>query len=268
MQLSNFFTALATTTLLTFTAAAQSSDTLSAEATSADVAVSRSEQRANRGLSNMKTQIVPKGQWVFGGTLTYSTHNNSDYSLLVINDINSTGYTVKVSPMVGYSLLPNSIIGVRGMYSRSNLALDSAALSLGEGDTAINMGVDHFNMLKHSYTMAAIWRQYIPLGMNRRIALFAEFQLAGGGSQSKFTEGQAMRGTFAKGFDISLGANPGIVAFMTNNIALELNIGILGLNYSHNHQIHNQVATGDTSTSSMNFKINILSIGVGVAFYL
>lgn len=268
MQLSKIFTTLAATTLLTFTAAAQSSDTLAVSNTSADVAMSRSEQRANRGLSNMKTHIVPKGQWVFGGTLTYSTHTNSDYSLLVIDDINSTGYTVKVSPMVGYALMRNSLIGVRGMYSRSNLVLDSAALNLGEGDAAINMEVNHFNMLKHSYTAAAIWRQFIPLGMNRRIALFAEFQLAAGGSQSKFAEGEPIRGTYAKGFDISLGANPGVVAFMTNNLALELNIGILGLNYSHTRQIHNQIATGDTSSSSMNFKINILSVGLGLAFYL
>ena len=77
-----------------------------------------------------------------------------------------------------------------------------------------------------------------------------------------------MRGTYAKGFDISLGANPGVVGFLTDNIALEINVGILGLSYSHTHQIHNQVATGDTSSSVMNFNINILSIGLGFAFYL
>ena len=268
MQLRKLFTALAATTLLATNATAQSSDTLTTDTTSSEAVVSRSEQRANRGLSNMKTHIVPTGQWVFGGTLTYSTHTNSDYSLLVVNNIDSKGYTVKVSPMVGYSLVSNSIIGMRGMYSRSNLVLDSAELNLGEGDAAINMQVDHYNMIKHSYNVAAIWRQYIPLGRNKRIGLFAEFQLAAGGSQSKFAEGSPIRGTYAEGFDISLGANPGVVAFMTNNIALEVNIGILGLNYSHTRQVHNQVATGNTSSSSMNFKINILSIGLGAAFYL
>ena len=267
MHLSKFFTAFAFAALVATAATAQGSDTLTVNTTSAEVAA-RDARRADRGLSNMKTHIVPKGQWVFGGTLTYSTHTNSDFSLLVVDGINSNGYNVKVSPMVGYSLLPNSIIGVRGMYSRSNLALDSAALNLGEGDTAINMQVNGYNMLKHSYNVAAIWRQYIPLGMNKRIGLFAEFQLAAGGSQSKFAEGQAVRGTYAKGFDISLGANPGVVGFLTDNIAVEINVGILGLNYSHTHQIHNQVATGDTSSSAMNFNINILSVGLGFAFYL
>lgn len=251
--------------LLSLSVSAQSADWL---ATNQSSAISRTEQRNNRGLSNMKTHIVPKGQWVVGGSLTYSTHTNSNYTFLVIEDIDSKGYSVKVSPLVGYSLTPNSIIGVRGMYSRSHLTLDSASLHLGEGDAALNFGVDFFYMLKHSYNAAAIWRQYIPLGYNKRIALFAEFQLAVGGSQSKFAEGSPIRGTYAKGFDISLGANPGVVAFITNNMALELNIGVLGLGYSHTRQVHNQISVGETSSSLMNFKVNILSIGLGLAFYL
>lgn len=247
--------------LISFGATAQVAEVSSSPLT-------RKEQRENRGISDMKTQIVPKGQWVFGGSLTYSTHTNSDYTFLIIEDIESTGYSVKVSPLVGYSLAPNSIIGLRGSYSRSFLNMDSASLHLGEGDAALNFGVDYYYMLKHSYNVAAIWRQYIPLGRNKRIALFAEFQLAVGGSQSKFAEGQPIRGTYAKGMDISLGANPGIVAFITNNMALELNIGVLGLGYSRTEQIHNQITTGQSSSSNMNFKVNILSIGLGVAFYL
>jgi hypothetical protein len=268
MQLSKFITALTATALLAISATAQSSDTLATDNTSTEAVVSRSQMRNDRGLSNLKNNIVPKGQWVFGGSLTYSTHTNSDYSLLIVDGIDSKGYTVKVSPLVGYSLTPNSIIGVRGVYSRGYLNLDSASVSLGEGDGALGVNVDFYYMLKHSYDVAAIWRQYIPLGMNKRIGLFAEFQLSAGGSQAKFAEGSPIRGTYATGFNIALGVNPGVVAWMTNNIALELNVGILGLGYSHTRQIHNQVATGDTSSSLMNFNINILSIGLGVAFYI
>lgn len=246
---------------------AQSIDSLSIEKGNRQT-ISRSEQRKNRGLSNLKTEIVPKGQWVFGGSVTYSTHTNSDYKFLIINNIDSKGFSFKVSPMVGYAITPNSIIGARGAYSRSHLVMDSASLNMGEGDAALNLSVDYYYMLKHSYNVAAIWRQYIPLGYSKRIGLFAEFQLAMGGSQAKFAEGSPIRGTFSRGFDISLGANPGVVAFMTNNIALELNIGILGLGYSHTKQVHNQVTTGETSSSMMNFKVNILSIGLGFAFYL
>ena len=186
----------------------------------------------------------------------------------MVENINSTSYTFKISPMVGYSLLPNSIIGVRLGYSRTFLNIDKADVNFGEGDSSLNFAVDYYYGLRHSYDIAAIWRQYIPLGRNKRFALFSEFQLAFGGSQSKFAEGSPIRGTYARGFNISLGVNPGIVAFMTNNMAIELNVGVLGINYSSTRQVHNQVTTGNTSTSMMNFSINIFSIGLGVAFYL
>lgn len=228
----------------------------------------KGEFRKQRGLASMKTTIVPKGQWVCGGTASYSTHTNNTYKLLIIDDINSKGYNFKLSPLVGYSLYKNSIIGLRFGYARSFLTLDSAAINLGSGDDALNFGLDYYYALKHTYDVAAIWRQYIPLGMNRRFSIFCECQLAFGGSQSKFAEGSPIRGTYAKGFDVSIGVNPGIVAFITNNMALELNIGVLGLSYSNSQQVHNQVSVGETEASQMNFKINILSIGMGIAFYL
>jgi len=182
--------------------------------------------------------------------------------------VNGIYRSFKVSPLIGYSIIPNSIVGVRFAYSRSFMNIDNARVNLGEGDSALNFGVDYYYALKHSYDIIAIWRQYIPLGRNKRFALFTEFQLSLGGSQSKFAEGSPIRGTYSKSFNISGGVNPGIVAFLTNNMAVEINVGVLGINYSSTQQVHNQVTVGNTSSSMMNFSINIFSIGVGVAFYL
>ena len=49
---------------------------------------------------------------------------------------------------------------------------------------------------------------------------------------------------------------------------LEVNVGVLGLKFSHQNQVHNQVATGKADTSFMNFSVNLFSIGLGVSFYL
>ena len=65
-----------------------------------------------------------------------------------------------------------------------------------------------------------------------------------------------------------MGITPGLVAFATNNMAIELNVGIMGITYSKVRQIHNQVTVGTRKSSMMNFKVNIFSIGIGVAFYL
>ena len=183
---------------------------------------------------------------------------------MIIEGINSNGYTVKVSPLIAYSPKKNMAIGVRFAYGRSLFALDNASVSV----AGAGLNVDFFHALKHSYEAVALWRQYIPLGNSKRFALFTEMQLNLGGSQAKFAEGSNIRGTYQRGYNVSVGLNPGIVAFATNNIALELNVGVLGLNYSHIQQIHNQVSTSERSGGSINFKVNILSIGMGVGFYL
>ncbi len=224
-----------------------------------------SVRRQNRGIANIRTEFVPKGQWVFGGSVSYSTHSNNSYNFLIIEDIDSKGYQFKISPLVGFAYSKNALVGVRFGYSRGLTGLDNASLSITSLDNSF------FYSLKHSYNVEALWRNYIPLGRgNKRFALFAEVGLAMGGSQSKLASGpqQSLSGTYATSFDISLGVNPGIAAFLTNNMAIEVNIGVLGFSYTNTRQITNQVVSGTTSASQMNFKINIFSIGLGASFYL
>ena len=239
------------------------SDTVKVAETSA--AYNHSVRRQNRGISNLKTEFVPKGQWVFGGAVSYSTHSNKNYSFLIIEDINSNGYKVNVSPMLGYAYAKNSLVGIRFGYSRGLTELDNASLSITSLDNSF------YYSLKHSYNVEALWRKYIPLGRdNKRFALFAEVGLAMGGSQKKLASGpmDSISGTYETSFDVALGVNPGISAFLTNNMAIEVNIGVLGFNYSNTRQITNQVVSGTMSSSQMNFKVNIFSIGLGASFYL
>ncbi|MFI3321094.1 MAG: hypothetical protein R3Y50_01055 [Rikenellaceae bacterium] len=247
------------------------------EQQSADSLIEYSEQnslnqkeklRAERGLVDLNTTFVPKGQWIVGAAASYSAHVNDNYSLLIVDEINSSGYTFKATPFVAYSLSPNMAIGARFGYGRSLIKIDNAQLKFGDEESGINLSLYDYYGLTHSYSGTAIWRQYIPLGQNRRFALYNELQLEVGGSQSKFAFDSPVQGTFAHSKNASLGIAPGIVAFATDRVAFEVSVGVMGVNYSHTKQVHNQVEVGDAKSSIMNFKINILSIGLGVAFYL
>jgi hypothetical protein len=95
------------------------------------------------------------------------------------------------------------------------------------------------------------------------------------GSQSKLVaedgviDGfQNYRGSYSESYGGSIALQPGIVAFVTNNTALELSIGVFGIGFEHTNQVHNQVETGTTKQSNMNFRVNLLSVGFGVSFYL
>ena len=228
------------------------------------------EARKHRGFSTDES-FVPKGQWILGGTASYSTHVNDDYKLLVVDNIDSEGYTVNVSPMIAYAINKNMAIGLRFGYGRSLLALDNASVAV----SGTEFNVDYFHRIKHSYTGTIFWRPYIPLGYSNRFAVFAEVQLSMSGGQSKvvsengIVDGmQDYAGTYSKNFGASIALQPGIVAFVTNNIALELSVGVFGIGVDSVKQVKNQINEGEFISSNMNFKLNFLSVGFGVSFYL
>lgn len=226
------------------------------------------EKRRQRGLTDTHNLFIPKGQWIFGGTASYSTHTNKSYRVLIIEDINSKGYTFRVSPMIAYAFRDNMALGARFIYSRQLTKLDNAHLEFNLTGDATDINVKNFYTLTHSYSAGAIWRQYIPLGRNKRFALFNEVQLTAGASQAKFANDSPVTGTYQTGYNLSLGISPGIIAFATNNMAVEVNVGVMGITYNHVKQVHNQVREGKLNSSMMNFKVNIFSIGLGLVFYL
>lgn len=228
------------------------------------------EARKRRGVTTDDV-FVPRGQWIFGGTASYTTHRNKDYKLLIIDGINSDGYSVSVSPMLAYAPYKNMAVGIRFGYDRSLLALDGASVSFADA----SLDIDMLHQLKHTYTGTLFWRPYIPLGHTNRFALFAEVQLNFSMAQSKIVAKDGMvdsypayNGTYTKKFGGSLGVQPGLMAFVTNNTALEVSIGVFSIGYNQADQIRNQVDMGTTKSSNMSFNVNFLSIGFGVSFYL
>lgn len=224
--------------------------------------------KATRGLTSMSNVFVPRGQWISGISASFSTHSNNDYAFVVIEGIDSEGHTVRIAPMVAYAFGNNFALGARFTYTRTYQRIDNGSIQLGDEDTGIDLKVDSYYSLKHTYGGALLWRQYIPFGTNKRFALYSEVQLGIGSSQAKFAADTPVRGTYETGTSLSLGVSPGLVAFATNNLALEVNVGVMGITYNRIKQVHNQVTVGKRSVSVMNFKVNIFSIGVGMAFYL
>ncbi len=237
--------------------------------TLADDDASRSaDSLLSRGLVDLQNIFLPQGVWSVGGAVSYSTHVNDNYQFLVVNGIDSEGYTFNVSPMFTYTYANNRAVGARFVYGRSLLKIDSAALSFGDDQSGINIGLEDFYSLKHSITAQAILRQYIPVGSNKRFALFNEVQLGIGGSQSKFAYDYPVTGTYATSQEYSLGLAPGVMAFASNRVVVEISVGVLGLSYQKVKQVHNQVTVGETTSGTANFKVNLLSIGFGIGFYI
>ncbi len=211
--------------------------------------------------------FVPKGQWIGGVSVNYSQSNQNNYQFLIFENISGDTYTFKVSPMLMFSFKDNLAAGARFAYSRSRTRLESADVVL---DSETGYNVDNLYSITHSYTGTAAFRQYLSLGSNTRFGLFNEVQLQLGGGQSKLCSGSGedFSGTYSRHFTCNVGLAPGLVVFLNNYSAMEVNVGVLGFNYTHNRAVTDQIYVANMHTSSANFKINLFSITFGVSFYI
>ena len=147
------------------------------------------------------------------------------------------------------------------------MKLASADIVLGE-DT--NYDINHLYSLSHNYYGTLLFRNYFSLGRTRRFGIFNEVQLQLGGGQSKITtgRGESLTGTYERNFQAGIGVMPGLVCFLSNYSAVEVNIGVLGFNYRHTKSIKDQIYVSHRKPQWAIFKINLFSISFGAAFYL
>lgn len=248
---------------ITFVIVAASS--LFASAQQADSVAEKHIEQFSRNIEQIA--FVPKGQWIGGISVSYSQSNQDKYQFLIFENISGDTYTFKVSPMVMFAFQNNLAAGGRFAYSRSRTRLKSADIVL-DSETGYNM--ENFYSINHSYSATGAFRQYMSLGGTTRFGFFNEVQLQVGGGQSKICNGAGadLTGTYSRNFSIDVGLAPGLIVFLSNYSALEVNVGVLGFNYTHNHFITDQVYVANMRHSSANFKINLFSITFGVAFYI
>ena len=217
----------------------------------------------DRGLNVPSATFVQKGLWTTGIKASYADYNMSDYQFLVIDNIGLDGYGLDLSAHVGYTFRDNMMVGARFGYDRTIAGVSSA--NLGVADVA--MEISNMSIQKHAYTGMLFYRYYMGLGQSKRFAFFTEVQLGVGGSQSKQYLG-SNNGMYEKALDLSVGFTPGVSAFITNNLALEVSVNVLGFNYKCAEQTQDQVTVGRRTSSSLDYKINLMSVGIGISFYL
>lgn len=211
--------------------------------------------------------FVPKGQWITGVSVSYSQSSQDNYQFLIVENLNGDTYNFKVSPMLLYCFKDNLAAGGRFQYRRSKTKLDAANVVLDSDNT---YDVDHLYSISHNYSGMAVFRNYINLGSGTRFGLLNEVQLEIGGGQSKLEEGSGFdfTGTYERNFNFGLGVAPGLVMFLNNYSAIEVNVGVLGFNYDHTHSVTDRIKVANRTMKSANFRVNLFSITFGCTFYI
>lgn len=169
--------------------------------------------------------------------------------------------------MLAYAFGNDMAAGLKFSYTRSLAKLENTDLVLGS-ETSANL--DHVYSLGHNYYATALFRNYFSLGNSRRFGFFNEIQLQLGGGQSKLTQGVGpdLSGTYETNFSLDVGIVPGLMVFLSNWSAMEVNVGVLGFSYRTTHSVKDQIYHSRRYSKSANFRINLFSITFGTTFYL
>ena len=254
----------------------------SAFAAQKDVKDTAAFEPFNRNIGISTSTFIPKGTIGFGAAVSYNTYNlgnavnDAGYKMLfgLLTGIQGEVLTVGVAPYVSYFVMDNLSVGARFEYSKTSFGLKNLGIDVMD----LGLGISDFNYNKNSYLGSVAARYYIPFGNSRRFAMFTELRGTGGYAQSEtfnYSQGTDASGTstdklgtYQDIYKFNIGVIPGITAFFTNNIALEMSVGLIGLDYQKVVQNTNQVDLSVAESSSANFKVNLLAINLGLSFYI
>lgn len=211
--------------------------------------------------------FVPKGQWITGISVNYTASTQDNYQFLIVENLNGDTYSFKISPQLLYCFRDNMAAGGRFSYARSMTKLNSADVKL---DSETEYNTDNLYRASNNFYTAALFRYYLSMGRSKRFGFFTECQLQLGGGQSKLCNGSGddLTGTYESNFNLNVGISPGLIMFLNNYSAIEVNVGLLGFNYVNTKSTTDQVYVAHRSSQQALFNINLFSITFGCTFYL
>lgn len=192
--------------------------------------------------------IIEKGTWGLSGQISTGYVKST---LENVPNLKNTNFSFNLFPSTEYFISNNLSLGI----------------SLGYGQFTSKSSDTNFNNENNTntYTIAPYVKKYFPI--TNRFAFSLQGELNYTYSDSKSTNNNTptiIGGDFHNNYAINL--RPGISFFVSKNIALQANLGLLG--YYHTNR---KVRTDDSQKSSnngFNFSLNSSSILFGVSLYL
>lgn len=227
-------------------------------------------QRVDRNVDNNK--FVYKGEVMLGLTASYGKVNsdNSDLMLL-LNGIDVGLRSTTIRPFFAYAYRDNLAVGLRLGYEYIKGNLSNIDVNLGliaEGMEDMNIG--NLSLRNETFSWSLFHRHY--LGLDRRgiVGVILETELLFKDGTSRFLTGNDVASaSFSRNFAAQLNVNPGLGVYIFPQVCVTATVGIGGLRYNNIRQCDALgEVIGRRDQSSLNFKVNILDIQIGIVAHL
>ena len=227
-------------------------------------------KRVDRKVDN--NIFVYKGEFMLGLTASYGRVSSEDSDLLLLLDgINVGLNSATIRPFFAYAYKDNLAVGIRLGYEYIHGDLSNIGLNLGLiADGMEGMSIGNLSLRNENFSWALFHRHYLGLDRKGIVGVILETELLFKNGTSRFTAGSDVESaSFSRNFAAQLNVNPGIGVYIFPQACVTATVGIGGLKYNNIRQC-NAVGEviGRRDHSSLDFKINILNVQIGVVMHL
>ena len=169
---------------------------------------------------------LTKGTWLLGGTLSAKSNNFSDIDLLVVDveDFDQRAFNVRLEGSYFYK--ENVSVGLGLQYGENKADLIANLL-----DNSYTRNIRKFS---RNYGVVGFIKNHIPISSNNVFYVTNQTELYYGykSGPSETYIGDILERQYAEKHSVGVSIRPGILVFLTDNFAFDLNMGILGFSHS------------------------------------
>ena len=201
-----------------------------------------------------------KGNVLISTTFSVSHSESKNETRILQNLDDSYRLDWNITLRSGYFIKDNFALGAFFKYSNT---LDRLSYT---NDT----GKVYDETLGRSYSFAPFMRNYLPLGKGT-FSLFNETNLefTYGSEVRQVDDSDDINRTVSDSYQLKLGIQPGIAAFITDLVSFEVGTSILGLSSKYTTTTINgdEDNQGTRFSNDVSFEIDLLSLFLGITFY-
>ena len=213
-----------------------------------------------------------KGTWLLGGTLSAKSNSLSDIDLLVLDveKFDQRAFNMRLEG--AYFFKENLSAGLGLQFGEDKVDLVANLLN-----NSYKRDIRNYN---RSYGALGFIKNHIPVSSNNVFYVTNQTELFYGynSGPSETYINDILERQYAVKHSVGLTIRPGILVFLTDNFAFDLNMGVLGFshssqNVSYSYPPNNQPTENNRKESAknkstnLNLKFDLLKIGFGFSYY-
>jgi hypothetical protein len=215
---------------------------------------------------------LEKGTWLLGATLSAKSNNYSDIDLLVVDVENFDQRAFNVRLEGSYFFKENVSVGLGLQFGEDKVDLGANLLN--------NSYKRYIRNFSRSYGALGFIKNHIPISSNDVFYVTNQTELFYGykSGPSETYVSDILERQYASKHSIGVSIRPGILVFLTDNFAFDLNMGILGFSHSKEDVRYtypennppfesNRKENTTNKSTSLNLKFDLLKIGFGFSYY-